>query len=77
MWSLFPAICDTGAVLGLAGVVAHQGGWDEALPIAGPVAIVAVLVGISIRQANRTAGDDERSDGSRPDRTDRPPTGAP
>ena len=77
MWSLFPAIWDTVAVLGLAGVVAHQGGWDEALPIAGPVAILAVLVGISIRQSGRTPSDDAGPDASRPDRTDRPPTGAP
>ena len=53
---MFPAIWDTCAVLGLAGVVAHQGGWDEALPIALPVAVLAVLVGVSIRRANRDDG---------------------
>lgn len=53
---LFPAIWEADVVLGIAWVLAHQGGWDEALVVIVPVAILAVLVAISIRNADRDAG---------------------
>lgn len=68
---------------GLAGVLAHQGGWDEALMVAAPVVLFVLL----LRVANARAADDgdpdrpdlvddEPADDDRPDgRSDADPTG--
>ncbi|HEX8802704.1 MAG TPA: hypothetical protein VF743_00885 [Acidimicrobiales bacterium] len=34
-------------------VYAHQGGWDELLFVAAPIAIFAVLLGVANRRASR------------------------
>lgn len=39
-------------VLNLAQIVAHQGGWDEILWIAGPLLIVGGLLWLANRRAN-------------------------
>jgi hypothetical protein len=50
-------------------IVAHQGGWDEALLIAGPIVLIAVLLSIAKRRvdaANRADPDpDRRADETR------------
>jgi len=38
------------AVLGYAGVLAHQGGWDEALMVIVPVGLFVGLVWVAIRR---------------------------
>jgi hypothetical protein len=47
---VFPAIWDAGAVLGYAGVLAHQGGWDEALMVIVPVGLFVGLVWVAARR---------------------------
>lgn len=43
------------------GMLAHQGGWDEILMVAGPIAIIVALLAVVRRRLG--AGDDgERSD---------------
>ena len=42
----------------IAGVLAHQGGWDEALLVAAPVTIFVLL----LRLANRRAAAAERDE---------------
>jgi hypothetical protein len=34
-------------------VVAHQGGWDEALLVVGPLAVLAALLALARRRARR------------------------
>lgn len=34
-------------------MLAHQGGWDEALMVAAPLAVIAVLLSIAKRRAER------------------------
>lgn len=41
-------------------VLAHQGGWDEILWVAAPLAIVAGLLFIANRRANRLGESDHR-----------------
>ena len=65
MRQVFPGIWEADPVQGFGGVIAHQGGWDEALVVVVPVAILAVLIAVSIRRA------DQR------DRDSNGPTGAP
>jgi cyanate permease len=38
---------------GVVPVLAHQGGWDEALMVAAPLAVIAVLLSIAKRRAER------------------------
>lgn len=38
-------------------VFAHQGGWDEALLIAGPIALIAGLLWIAKRRLERAVDD--------------------
>ena len=38
-------------------VVAHQGGWDEAVFVAVPMVILAVLLSLARRRAEREGGD--------------------
>jgi hypothetical protein len=54
------------ATASTAVVVAHQGGWDEALLIAGPILLIAVLLTIAKRRvdaANRAASDEPGNGG--------------
>lgn len=50
---------------GFAGVLAHQGGWDEALMVALPLGLFVVLLRIASARADRQADPDHRR---RPDR---------
>ena len=45
-------------------VVAHQGGWDEILIVATPLALIAVLLYIANRRVDAKLAD--RSDGESP-----------
>lgn len=38
-------------------VVAHQGGWDEALMVVGPLLVIAGLLWLANRRANELAGE--------------------
>lgn len=38
-------------------LLAHQGGWDELLLVAGPVAVIAALLVLADRRAKRALGD--------------------
>jgi len=51
MWSVFPTIWEAGGVLGSAGVLAHQGGWDEALLVIVPVGLFVGLFWLASRRA--------------------------
>ncbi len=53
-------------MLGVAGVLAHQGGWDEMLLVAVPIAIFVIL----LRVANTRAGKAPVDNGA-----DKPPEG--
>lgn len=44
------------------GVVAHQGGWDEALLIGGPIIAIAGLLVLAKRRVERMAADAADSD---------------
>ncbi|MGC7098770.1 hypothetical protein ACPZ19_29210 [Amycolatopsis lurida] len=44
------------------GVLAHQGGWDEIMLFAGPVAIIVLLVVLARRQAPPPEEDDEHDE---------------
>jgi hypothetical protein len=37
----------------MTAVLAHQGGWDELLLVAGPIAIFVVLLAVANRRARR------------------------
>lgn len=39
-----------------AAVLAHQGGWDEMLMVAGPLFVLAALLAVAHRRAHRPAG---------------------
>lgn len=41
-------------------VIAHQGGWDEILLVAGPILILGGLLWMANRRADRLAEDAER-----------------
>jgi len=47
---VFPCIWDAGAVLGYAGVLAHQGGWDEALMVIVPVGLFGGLLWVAAKR---------------------------
>lgn len=47
---MFPRIWDAEPVTGFAGVLAHQGGWDEALMVAVPLAIFVGLMWLAYRK---------------------------
>jgi hypothetical protein len=49
-------------------VLAHQGGWDEILLVAGPVALFALLLWRANKRASRLARDDEESKPATPPR---------
>ena len=46
-----PRVWDAGEVLDAAGVLAHQGGWDEALMVIAPVGLFAGLLWAATRRA--------------------------
>jgi len=41
----------------LTALLAHQGGWDEVLLIAGPVVVIAALLAVAKRRADAAARD--------------------
>ncbi len=55
MRSVFPIIWEADRVLGYAGVLAHQGGWDEALMVIVPVGLFVGLLWLAIRRAAEQA----------------------
>jgi hypothetical protein len=65
-----PLVWDAGRVLVSGVVLAHQGGWDEALMVIAPVALFAGLLWVASRRAApiapsehpRTSADRARSD---------------
>ena len=44
-----------------AAIVAHQGGWDEILLVAGPIVLIAGLLTLAKRRVD-AAADDETAD---------------
>jgi len=63
----------------VAAILAHQGGWDEILLVAGPIAVVAGLLALAKRRIERTGptvdehhdhGPDGHSDGRHADGQD-------
>jgi hypothetical protein len=42
------------AAIGIPGVLAHQGGWDEILLVLAPIAIVLGLLALARRRVTRT-----------------------
>ncbi len=43
--------------LRLAHVLAHQGGWDELLLVAGPIVVIAALLALAKRRVDGAAAD--------------------
>jgi predicted MFS family arabinose efflux permease len=41
------------------GLLAHQGGWDEILLVAGPIVVIAAVLAIVKRRVDARASDDE------------------
>lgn len=54
-----------------AAVLAHQGGWDEILLVAGPILVIVGLIVVAQRRARQSSTDsiDAPSDESRPTRS--------
>jgi hypothetical protein len=48
-----------------AAVLAHQGGWDEVLFVAVPIAIFAGLLAVANRRATRMEQERRRAEGGR------------
>ena len=62
---MFPSIWEAACVLGNAVVLAHQGGWDEALMVIVPVGLFVGLLWVAYRRQQAAdgagaAGDDEQ-----------------
>jgi hypothetical protein len=51
-------------------LVAHQGGWDEFLLVAAPVAVLASLLWLANRRANRLGRDGDPAGGNPVDDTE-------
>ena len=47
-------------------LLAHQGGWDEILLVAGPIVIVIALLALVKRRVERAAAQHERARGASP-----------
>jgi hypothetical protein len=77
MWLVFPGIWEADPVLGSAGVLAHQGGWDEALLVITPVALFAGLFWAASRRAARRHADPPSADPPSADPASADPTGRP
>ena len=45
-------------------LLAHQGGWDEILLVAGPIVIVIALLALVKRRVERAAAEHERARGA-------------
>lgn len=58
---------DAGRVTALAGVLAHQGGWDELAFVLVPIGLFAGLLAIANRRAVRAQSQREAADESDPD----------
>lgn len=54
---MFPGIWEAVAVLASGVVLAHQGGWDEALMVVTPIALFAGLLWVATRRAAPPAED--------------------
>ncbi len=52
----------------MAAVFAHQGGWDEILFVAVPIAIFAALLAVANRRASKISEARNAGDGHRPPR---------
>ena len=50
-------------VVATAPLLAHQGGWDEALMIAGPIILIALLLSIAKRRVDAAAVEADDDDG--------------
>ena len=50
-------------MLATAAVLAHQGGWDEALMVLSPVALFVVLYRVAVRRDHDRHADDAHPDG--------------
>jgi hypothetical protein len=55
-------------VITAAAIVAHQGGWDEILLVAGPIVLIAGLLTLAKRRVDAAAA------ANQPSAPDRPPT---
>lgn len=53
-----------GTIVAVHVVLAHQGGWDELLLVAGPIAVFVVLLAVANRRARRMEAEQE---GAAPD----------
>ena len=56
---MFPSIWDTCAVQAIDGVLAHQGGWDEALMVVVPILLFGLLLWVAVVRARHGAGPSE------------------
>jgi hypothetical protein len=48
------------------GVLAHQGGWDEILLVAAPIAVIVLVLWQATRRAERQAAQREQDDANSP-----------
>ena len=48
------------------GVLAHQGGWDEILLVAGPIAVIVLVLWQATRRADRQVAERKSLEGSAP-----------
>lgn len=60
----------TALVRPIGSVVAHQGGWDEALLVLGPMVVFAGLLAIARRRVDEEAQEDEGGGEPPPDAHD-------
>jgi hypothetical protein len=47
----------TSSSVRLVGVLAHQGGWDEMLLVAGPIVVIVALLALAKRRVDGAAAD--------------------
>ena len=55
------AVWEAAPVIELGSVLAHQGGWDEMLMVATPIAIFVVLLRIANARAAKAAAEEARA----------------
>ena len=51
----------------IAAVLAHEGGWDEALLVLAPIVVIVLALAVVKRRVDRMAVDDEAARPGRPD----------